>query len=494
MLYKVEKEAGFSPKDLFGNSISYLVPLQDNPTFNLKVVDGKIINLCKTVASETQDIILYPLKCILVSTAWNGNDDIFTGEELWAARHTSSHKPVNYEHAEDDIIGHMISSQTMSDDGKELPDDLTLDELPSKFHIIASSVLYKHWSDETRQKRMNKILDEIPENKWFVSVECIFPKFDYALRDDSGSQKIVSRNSETAFLTKCLRCYGGKGISPDGKSQVGRVIRNMTFSGKGITKKPANPESIILTKKYDLFFTSENLVYNNPINVIGLSESLNLKAKIKEVHTMDEKEFQKQLDVLKMENVKLQASLQETNVQGFKIKIDELTKIVAEKDAKVISTESLLKTAQEQLKASQDKIIEIDKIRVELSEKFTKMEADKKFAERLSLVATKLKLDVEKTKKLVDTLSILSDDAFASTVELHAEMLKGSQTIVVETDEQKKLAEKAKVDSDKASLDKIEKEKVSASLVTQTQDNGVEKVRASICDFVTQYLVEDEKK
>ena len=78
-------------------------------------------------------------------------------------------------------------------------------------------------------------------------MECFFKGFDYGLfNSETGEYKVLARNEETAFLTKYLRAYGG-----DGKHQnykLGRVLRNITFSGKGFVDKPANPDSVIFTK------------------------------------------------------------------------------------------------------------------------------------------------------------------------------------------------------------------------------------------------------
>jgi hypothetical protein len=45
-------------------------------------------------------------------------------------------------------------------------------------------------------------------------------------------------------MTSHLKAYGGSGHY--GGERVGRVLKNIIFSGKGLTKKPANPDSRIL--------------------------------------------------------------------------------------------------------------------------------------------------------------------------------------------------------------------------------------------------------
>jgi hypothetical protein len=58
-------------------------------------------------------------------------------------------------------------------------------------------------------------------------------------------------------LTSHLRAYGGPGIFDD--FRIGRVLRKITFSGKGFVDKPANPDSII--------FDKEDLRFGNASNV-----------------------------------------------------------------------------------------------------------------------------------------------------------------------------------------------------------------------------------
>ena len=475
-LFKAERDAGLTSQDLAKASISYIVPLEEDKEFKQESIDSKFKDFAKTVASENIDITLFPIKDILVSTVWNSNDDVFDPQEVWAAKYTPINKPFNYEHNCDDIIGHTIASVAVGEDGKELSGDLTLDDLPFKYHLISKSLIYRHWSKADLQKRIDKIIEEIPQGLWFVSVECLFPKFDYALRDDKGNFKIVARNNETAFLTKTLRCYGGKGIYQD--HQIGRLPRNLIFSGKGLVKKPANPESIILAKKYDLILENKNVGYN-----ISLNNTKEVKSK------MDEKELQKQIDALKTENAQLVASIKENDVKGYKTQVEKLSKDLSEVTAKQVSDAALLKTATEELKASQDKFAEVDKARKELQEKFDKIQAENKVTERYSLVVSKLKLDEVKAKKLVANLSVLDDKAFAEHVDMQAELLSASQ--VTKTEVEKKNDEKtAQVNKD--ALENVEKNKTEASLNVQNQDNGVEKVRAQVCDFLTASLADND--
>ena len=116
--------------------------------------------------------------------------------------------------------------------------------LPNQFDIVTSAVLYNSWSNPELQLRMNTLVAEIEEGKWFVSMECLFNDFDYAVITPEGQEKVISRDEASAFLSKHLRAYGGTGEYEGYK--VGRMLKNIAFSGKGLVDNPANPKSVIL--------------------------------------------------------------------------------------------------------------------------------------------------------------------------------------------------------------------------------------------------------
>ncbi len=190
---------------------------------------------------------LYYLNSILVSAGWNKNDDVFDVADLWAARETPIDKPFNYMHDDSDIIGHMISSAAMAEDGSMVTDV----PLPERMDLVTSAVIYKTWSDPDQSSRVNSLISKIYEGNLAVSMECVFSNFDYAIIEPDGSQKVIARDENSAFLTKHLRAYGGTGSYEGYK--VGRLLRDLYFSGKGLVDKPANPRSIILPKEVDPF-------------------------------------------------------------------------------------------------------------------------------------------------------------------------------------------------------------------------------------------------
>lgn len=200
--------------------------------------------LPRSVATNKGQIDLHYLTALMVSNGMNGNDDFFATDQLWAARKSPADKPFNLEHDQSQIIGHLTDQYCAGDDRKPIPDDTAVADLPDKIHIICSAVIYKKWGDKEKQKEINRIIADIANGDWFVSMECLFKDFDYAVFD-STTAKIVQRTEATAHMTKALRAYGGKGVLDSGE-RIGRVIKILAFSGLGLVRQPANPASVII--------------------------------------------------------------------------------------------------------------------------------------------------------------------------------------------------------------------------------------------------------
>lgn len=237
-IYKAEARDGLSDK-LQCNTVAYCHEVTPY------IPSAQEIVKTKAIAENQNQVDLYYIKSILVSTGWNKNDDVFDPAETWQARTTPEDKQFNYMHDEKDIIGHITSCYASDYAGNVIDDVNEMSQVPNAFDIITGSVLYTSWSDKTLQARAKDIIREIEAGDiWHVSMECLFPNFDYAMIDSQGNTKVVKREEASAFLTKHLRAYGGSGEYNGLK--LGRLLRNFTFSGVGLVRKPANPRSVIL--------------------------------------------------------------------------------------------------------------------------------------------------------------------------------------------------------------------------------------------------------
>lgn len=369
---------------------------------------AKRLSKIKTYADRSED--LFSIYSLLATSTWNKNDDIFTKEDLWLAKETPVDKPFNVEHIPDKIIGHTVASWLVDDDMEELDEDAAIDSLPNKFHVLNNDVIYRHLRSREPEVEIaiSELIEEIKHGDWCVSMECLFDNFDYAMATPNG-YNIVQRGETTAFLTKYLRAYGGKGVYKNEK--IGRVLRSITFSGKGLVKKPANPESVIFTDTsiFDKVFASEvnsNMTENERITELekeleaikaSLAEKDAALAKVDE----DNKTQIASLNAAIAEKDSAFAELQKKHDE-FALQASDLTKKLAEAEA--IKTDYDVKLA----KTNED----LAKANTELAQ----MKAEAIKTSRINSLATVV--SVEEAKAMVEKFVSLSDEQFDEIVKV----------------------------------------------------------------------------
>lgn len=306
---------------------------------------------------------LYPLKTVLVSSGWNKNDDVFSKEELYKSKDTPVNKKIDFQHDELIIIGHINNSYICDKSGIEL--NCSMEELPEECDIITEGFLYTLWQDQERQHLINSIIEGIPQDKWFVSMECYFEEFDYAIKKDEKTW-VLQRNEETAFLTKHMRSYGGSGEYNGYK--VGRLIKNLVFSGKGIVENPANPDSV--------FLEVESFSTKNEISNFNFDESSVYIHK--EESDMD----------LEKELAKTQKELAEATQVIADLQVKLTAKASAEADAEKKTLEIKLETAKADVESykSKSSIAEqaIENLKAELEAAKNQAEALQKEKEEMA--------------------------------------------------------------------------------------------------------------
>ena len=386
------------------------------------------------LAENKDQIDLYYIKSILVSTGWNKNDDVFDPKELWEARNTPEDKPFNFMHNEKDIIGHITANEVVDFDGNGIAEE---SEVPSEFNILTSAVVYTEWSDPEQRERMHKIVSEIEDGKWFVSMECLFPSFDYALAKENGETKVIKRNEASAFLTKHLRSYGGDGIYED--YRVGRLLRNLSFSGKGLVSKPANTRSVILEGN-DLFdesqaqvLTISSIEENNSMSDNYEMQVNDLRAELAESKAANE--------ALKEKVVAEQKAEFEEKIQALEATIAEQASSISEKEEALAAKETELTEAQEALAAKDEDVKD-------------KMEQLRKMKEKEAMMKRKAQLeeagfDAEEALATVEEFAHLDEETFDKVV---AVMKKKADKHGDEKEEEEK--EKAAPKEEKAVMKK----------------------------------------
>lgn len=377
-IYQAEKDAGLSELLSAKSSIVYASlaekSVMPEPT-RQKLKENQAF-------AGVEDSDLYYTQSILVTTSWNKNDDIFDPAEVWVARDTPTHKPTNLEHNENLIVGHITSNWPIQDNGEIIPEHTPINNLPNKFHILTGSVIYRGFTEPELKNRANELIDEIEHGDKYVSMECFFKGFDYGLINKStGEFRTLSRNEETAFLTKYLRAYGGLGEHENYK--IGRVLRQITFSGKGFVNKPANPESVIFTKDaLPVTFQNEN---NEEKKHISPSEGVSSnQANLKET-TMS----------VETEVVELVADEAVTVVETETV--TEVVAPAAETEAaqpETVQTESAVKDSLEEEQTEKEDDEKEDDEEEEKEEAAKKMSEDKKKKDEEAMMM-KMKADLD---------------------------------------------------------------------------------------------------
>lgn len=201
---------------------------------------------------ENQQKDLMFMSAILVSTGTNKNGATFLGSELVKARDTIALKPLDIEHKEDVIIGHIVSSMYMDQQGDVLDDSAMYTELASAGddYKTVSSKMDKMSMDVgiicvVYRDRFKDLADEIEAGEWKVSMECYYDNYDVKVGDliIPRAQANNYKNPDPKVIRDLKLVVAGTAL---GTSKVSRVLRGVKFCGVGIVKNPANERSLIL--------------------------------------------------------------------------------------------------------------------------------------------------------------------------------------------------------------------------------------------------------
>ena len=442
-------------------------------------------SLRKIIAeSNPNQIDLYYLESLLVSTGWNKNDDVFSPDITWAARTTPEDKQFNFMHDENDIIGHITGSYVIDQKGNKLLADA---ERPDKFDIITEAVLYNSWTDPENNDRMQRIIAEIEEGKWFVSMECLFAGFDYALIDPIGNSKLVERNESSAFLTKHLRSYGGTGEYEGYK--VGRALRDISFSGKGLVSKPANPRSIIFNCSKAFCVEEDDKLTKFSIGEETMPENSPLLDK-------QVADLKAELLVAKEENKVMKKNIETAKDKEY---ADTIESFVADD----LASKETIAGLEEAIKAQQANIAELEDSLAQKAEELagaTKAMEEWKQRERqqkrlASLIGAGF--DEAEAEESLVLYEALGDEAFEAIIakwfnkkdkkkEDKEKEADASETSVVELTEKPEVEIEAEVSEE--IFDKVETSE--AALVEATEDEDeLSATRASVSEWISENIL-----
>ena len=523
-IFKAEKEAGLEHLIRSTAAIAYHSPVLLEEKTEPHLFSKDITSLASipdiTRASQgDQDV--YSVYSVLVTTSWNKNDDVFDKDEVWVARETPKYKPTNIEHDERQIVGGIIDSWAVDDKFSLIAQKEDSNDLPDHYHIVVASVIYKQWQDPAYQKRAQDLISSIEAGEKYVSMECLFHGFDYAVVDPHGKHHIIPRNEESAFLTSHLRSYGGGGSYQD--HQVGRLLRNITFSGKGFVQKPANPESVIFDKNRSFDFhkaaaSTKNMFSDKNGVITQVETTANTYRDKQESFDMSNEtanvqlsELKDALAALKVENKELSEKLAAANVEKYEATIVELTDSLKAATEQIEETQSELSEASEKLEASTVEIQSKSEALEEAQSHIAAIEkAEKQRARKASLVSAGLSEEDAEAK--MEMFGELSDDQFealAKTLSEYApqteaiEETEASDDEEAENDTEAEASADEEVEVEEAVATEVDEEVLETAEADEIVDISVESdefagddvidtVRAGLHDWVNKVILKNE--
>jgi len=311
-----------------------------------------------------------------------------------------------------------------------------------------------------------------------VSMECYFRGFDYGLtNNETGEFKVVARSEETSYLTKHLRAYGGLGEHEGYK--VGRVLRDITFSGKGYVDKPANPDSIILTKKNEeeknaAFIkagVTEESTSNTETNTMNLEKEIaDLQHKVEAMSGCGDavKEAYTLASSLKDRVSELETSLAEEKATN-----ETLASQLSE--AQAMSDEEK-KKKEEEMKKMQASVEELEEAVAAYKNKEEEMKKKEAMMKRKASLLD-LGIESEVADATVEKFAALDDETFAAMSDLLSVSAKKQDKEEEMKKEKMKAAEEA--------LESAEPEaQVDLSVGSESEETEVESTRAALVDFM----------
>ncbi len=459
-IYKQEIQDGVADLVQSKASIAYCMPAA--VASKSDSLEDDFVHQIKADSANPEQVDLYYLKSVLVSTGWNKNDDVFDASTTWAARTTPEDKQFNLMHNENDIIGHITGSYVVDREGNVVNDDTQ----PDDFDIITEAVLYNSWTDPENRQRMSQIIAEIEQGKWFVSMECLFAGFDYALLDGQGGAKLLARNEGSAFLTKHLRAYGGTGEYEGYK--IGRSLRQISFSGKGLVSQPANPRSVILDASRAFSLSSNSDILTTfPKGENDMSDTSLLEKQLADM--------QGELASAKEDNEALRVQLEAASVKEHGETVAKLEEAVATKDEAITALTTTVAEKEAAYQELHEALEAKDKDFKEKMEELKKMKDEKK-AESRKAALIEVGLEAEEAEESLASYSDFDDATFDLLI---AGMGKMAKKVAKKDDKKDEEDKEVKAEEEVVEAEAVEAE---AEVAAEAALEAVETTEATLVD------------
>jgi hypothetical protein len=454
-----------------------------------------VVKQMKALAS-IKDTDMYYVQSILVSSNWNKNDDIFEPEEIWKAKETPEHKPTNLNHDEKLIVGHIISNYPITEDGILIDKNTPTENLPENFHILTGSVIYKAYTDPDLRRRTEELIASIEEGIKYVSMECYFDNFDYGIEDSTtGSYKVIARNNNSAYLSKYLRAYGGNGQKDNYK--IGRVLRNITFSGKGYVDKPANVNSIILQTKLQNFDDlkkdeEKNVIFQNKGVSLDYIENPTVEACI--MSNQEDLESKTETEVVKEQAAACEVATPEAtevseieqnteavtteSLEQTQAQIEEKDRVIAEMQVKLDEAEAAMKKKMKEEEDMKKKLQDTEAAMKKMEDEVKNMKQKELMAKRKASLI-ECGFDGNDIQESIAAYSSLDDTAFEAVVAV----MKKKMAKTVKDEEKKMVKAENEFETTEEILEEVQ-ETEALDLTVGGEDSEPNTTSAALIDFV----------
>ena len=296
---------------------------------------------------------------------------------------------------------------------------------------------------------------------------------------------------------------------------MGRLLRNITFSGKGFVDKPANPDSIIFDKNKTFEFntasiSSKSSLFNpngvilkvdNP-NILNTQESYDMS---NEILSDQIAELKASLESAQAENKALTDKLAEANVEKYEQNIEELNNQLKTSAEQLESLTSELETSKSSVEELTSKFETVNVSHDKLVSYIADMDAAEKARSRKAALVEAGLSDEEADAK-VEIFADLSDEQFGIVTQTLADYSdkKKKNDKKDEDDETDASVEKASVETtdeeveveakvDEEVLETVKAEEASSLSVASDaivgSDDGIDVVRAGLQDWVSTVII-----
>ncbi len=211
----------------------------------LEVTEASISTLKKLIGNDEikrSDAFSYLAGDLAVGALINKNDDGITAADAVRVYKQFEGTPIDIEHNRNKVVGYIVKSKLTDIDTKEILTDEQALAYTKPFNISIAFVVWPHVDPELYSV-IEEVSQEANASHGLISLswEMAFDEYLLLAGDKNVfAGELISDDAVIGELETSLRCKGGTGLLPDGRS-VYRIVTgaNLLPLGAGLVVKPA---------------------------------------------------------------------------------------------------------------------------------------------------------------------------------------------------------------------------------------------------------------